>query len=155
MSCRAIRTHEYLYIRNYPRAGHPGWRPLQGGPAVAIMQEEMAADETVRRNYQLCFGLRPDEELYDVKADPYQMKNLAADPRFAEVKASLKKGLTDYMRTTDDPRATGHGEVFARYPIWAGGRTQMGGYNRTGQLELFDKSKYARWMKENFVEPAR
>ena len=28
----------------------------------------------------------------------------------------------------------------------------MGGYNRSGQLELFDKSKYAQWMKENFVE---
>jgi arylsulfatase A-like enzyme len=155
MSCRAIRTHEYLYIRNYPRQGHPGWKPVQGGPAVGIMQEEMAANETVRRNFELCFGLRPDEELYDVKTDPYQIKNLAADVRFAEVKATLKKGLTDYMRTTDDPRATGQGEVFARYPIWAGGRTQMGGYNRSGQLELFDKSKYAQWMKENFVEPAR
>lgn len=155
MSCRAIRTHEYLYIRNYQRQGHPGWKPVQGGPAVAVMQKEMAADETVRRNFELCFGLRPDEELYDVKADPYQMKNLAADPRFAEVKASLKKGLTDYMRTTGDARAAGRGEVFARYPIWAGGRTQMGGYNRSGQLELFDKSKYAQWMKENFVEPAQ
>jgi len=110
----------------------------------------------VRRNFELCFGHRPDEELYDVKADPYQMKNLAADPAFAKVKKSLEKALTDYMRTTDDPRAAGRGEVFARYPIWsnlhrfvAGGRTQMGGFNRTGQLELFDKSKYARWMKEN------
>ena len=97
----------------------------------------------MRRNYQLCFGLRPDEELYDVKADPYQMTNLAADLRFSEVKATLKKGLTDYTRTTDDPRAAGRGEAFARYPIWAGGRTQMGGYNRSGQLELFDKSNYA------------
>jgi len=52
------------------------------------------------------------------------------------------------------PRATGRGEVFARYPIWAGRRTQMGGYNRSGQLELFDRSKYAQWMKENSVEPA-
>ena len=79
----------------------------------------------------------------------------AADPRFAEIKASLKKALADYMRTTADPRATGHGEVFARYPIWAGGsKSQMGGFNRAGQLELFEKSKYARWMKENFVEPA-
>jgi N-sulfoglucosamine sulfohydrolase len=150
MSCRAIRTDKHLYIRNYPRKGHPGWRPLQGGPAVAIMQKEMAADETVRRNFELCFGHRPDEELYDVKADPYQMKNLAADPAFAKVKTSLEKALTDYMRTTADPRAAGRGEVFARYPIWAGGRTQMGGYNRAGQLELFDKSKYAQWMKENF-----
>ena len=153
MSCRAIRTHEYLYIRNYSRKGHPGWRPLQGGPAVAIMQKEMTADETVRRSFEMCFGVRPDEELYDVKADPYQVKNLATDPRFAEVKASLEKALSHYMRSTTDPRALGHGEVFARYPIWAGGRTRMGGFNRTGQFEVFDKSHYARWMKKNRVEP--
>ena len=36
----------------------------------------MAADETVRCNYELCFGLRPEEELFDVKADPYQMSLL-------------------------------------------------------------------------------
>ena len=27
----------------------------------------------------------------------------------------------------------------------------MGGYNRAGQLELFDKSKYVQWRKENFL----
>jgi hypothetical protein len=31
----------------------------------------------------------------------------------------------------------------------------MNGYNRAGQLELFDKSEYVQWMKENFFEPAR
>jgi len=110
----------------------------------------MAADETVKRNYELCFGLRPDEELYDVKADPWQMRNIASNPRFAEVKRTLEKGLTDYMRTTADPRASGGGEVFARYPIRAGGSPgKMGDYNRTGQLELFEPSRYAQWMKEN------
>jgi len=150
MSCRAIRTREYLYIRNYPRAGHVGWKAVQGGPAVNIMREEMAADETVKRNYQLCFGLRPEEELYDVKADPWQMRNLAGDPGFAEVKTSLAKALTDYMKTTDDPRANGHGDVFARYPTWTSGLPgKMGGYNRSGALEVFPKARYGEWIKKN------
>ena len=154
MSGRAIRTDKHLYIRNYPRQGHPGWKPLQGAPAVGIMQKTMATDDTVRRNYQLCFGLRPDEELYDIRTDPYQMKNLANDPEFAEVKKGLRKALTDYMRTTADPRASGGGEVFARYPLWgAGGKNRMGGYNRAGQFEVFDKSQYPRWMKDNHPEP--
>lgn len=150
MSGRAIRTDKHLYIRNYPRQGHPGWKPVQAGPTVGIMQKEMAANETVRRNYELCFGLRPEEELYDVKADPYQMHDLADDPRYAEIKKTLEKALADYMRATADPRAAGRGEIFARYPIWAGGSTsQMGGYNFAGQLELFHHSRYAQWMKEN------
>ena len=150
MSGRAIRTDKHLFIRNYPRQGHPGWKPVQAGPTVGIMQKEMAANETVRRNYELCFGVRPEEELYDVKADPYQMHDLADDPRYAEIKKTLDKALADYMRVTDDPRAAGRGDVFARYPIWAGGSTsQMGGYNRTGQLELFHHSQYAHWMKQN------
>ena len=38
-----------------------------------------------------------NEELYDVKADPWQTRNLAADPQFADIKESLKKELTDYL----------------------------------------------------------
>ena len=55
----------------------------------------------------------------------------------------------------DPVRVTGHGDVFVRYPIWDGGRMQMGGYNHIGLLELFDKSKYAQWMKENLVGQTR
>ena len=40
MSGRAIRTDMHLYIRNYPRQGHPGWKPVQAGPTVGIMQKE-------------------------------------------------------------------------------------------------------------------
>lgn len=150
MSCRAIRTDKHLYIRNFPREGHPGWRPVQGGPAVGIMQKEMAADEVVRRNYEMCFGTRPEEELYDVKADPWQMQNLAGDPEFAEVKASMAKDLALYMTTTGDPRARGGGDIFARYPIRAGkSQGTMGGYNRDGKLELFPATEYDAWMKEN------
>ena len=78
------------------------------------------------------------------------MHKLVDDHRFAEVKKTLQQALAAYMRATDDPRAAGRGEVFARYPIWAGGsKSQMGGYNRAGQLELFHLSRYAQWMNEN------
>ena len=151
MSCRAIRTAEFLYIRNYPRADHPGWKPTQAGPIVDIMQKQRETDETLKSdyNYRLCFGLRPQEELYDVKADPHQVKNLADDPRFAESKRKLNDALSKYMRTTEDPRAMGNGDIFEHYPVWCGRRGKMGGYNRSGKLELFHESEYARWMKEN------
>jgi hypothetical protein len=150
MSCRAIRTPEFLFIRNYPRAGHMGWKPTQAGPIVGIMQKQMATDEKVKQSYQLCFGLRPTEELYEVQADPHQVNNLAIDPRFADIKRELNDALVAHMKATGDPRATGDGEIFAHYPVWCSeGKNQMGGYNRVGQLEMFDQSRYAQWMKEN------
>ena len=52
------------------------------------------------------------EELYDCQADPQQMNNLAADPRYAMVKARLVKVMEDYQRRTGDPRITGDLKIF-------------------------------------------
>ena len=38
----------------------------------------------------------PAEELYDVEADPYELKNLAADPAMAGVLADLRQKLKDW-----------------------------------------------------------
>ena len=38
------------------------------------------------RCFDLAYGKRPREELYDLKADPHQMKNVAAEPKYAAVR---------------------------------------------------------------------
>jgi hypothetical protein len=40
--------------------------------------------------------------LYDLEADPYEMKNLANDPVAVKVQAEMEKRLTDWMRKTGD-----------------------------------------------------
>ena len=45
---------------------------------------------------------RPAEELYDLASDPLEMKNLADEPQFAEVKASLRKQLDAWMQQQGD-----------------------------------------------------
>ena len=57
--------------------------------------------------YRLSFGRRPPEELYDMKRDPHQLRNLAEEEKFAEVKSSLRQKMEDYLRATDDPRMQG------------------------------------------------
>ena len=49
-------------------------------------------------------GHIPNSEwlLYDVKNDPYQMKNLVHDPDSAKVKDKLKAWLADWRKRTDD-----------------------------------------------------
>jgi hypothetical protein len=45
---------------------------------------------------------RPFEELYDLDADPYEMKNLAENPEFQVTKNSLSKSLDEWMKQTGD-----------------------------------------------------
>lgn len=57
------------------------------------------------RTYQLIkrYMMRPAEELYDTGADPYEMDNLAADPRQAATRARLSAELDRWMTAQGDP----------------------------------------------------
>jgi len=75
----------------------------------------------VRPFFELCFGKRPAEELYDVREDPHQMVNLLEvrpDPNagpsidYEEIAAELANRLDEYLKMTGDTRV-GHEE-----PIW-------------------------------------
>ncbi len=58
-------------------------------------------------NYQLVkrFMTRPAEELYDSLTDPYEMNNLAADPKHAAIKSRLSAELERWMTAQGDPGA--------------------------------------------------
>ena len=45
---------------------------------------------------------RPEEELYDLRSDPLEMKNIAGDPANAGLKAELRKRLEAFMREQGD-----------------------------------------------------
>ena len=131
---RAIRTDEYLYIRNfepnrwpngtpnYQRAAFPGawFGDTDNGPTKTYMVENRDKDATHRRLYDLAFGKRPAEELFDLKSDPDQLNNVAADPAYAEIMKKLSTALTDELRATRDPRIIGGGEKFDHYKYLGG-----------------------------------
>lgn len=67
----------------------------------------------------------PAEELYDLRADPAQLRNLADDKTQAKPKAELRRLLDEWMRETgdprathDDPRATHDDDRWDRYPYY-------------------------------------
>ncbi|GMQ28174.1 sulfatase [Algoriphagus confluentis] len=113
---RAVRNQDYLYIWNPMPERNPAGDPTvhqsvgQYGDVdhsitkFLIMAMEGKAEAGQPDLFQLSFGLRPEEELYDVKKDPYQLHNLAADPAFAEVKIALRQQLIAWMEETNDPR---------------------------------------------------
>jgi N-sulfoglucosamine sulfohydrolase len=138
---RGIRTHQYLYIRNYDLDTMPGFNAVQGGPATEIMSREKDHDAEIARHYAISYGKRPEEELYDCLQDPFQMQNLASDDSYTETKNRLRAELQKYLIATNDPRASGRSEVFMTYPIWYSRGKQPGeslflGRDRTGKLVL-------------------
>ena len=114
---RALRTHDHLYIRNYaPELWPAGDPPLYGDVDAHMLQFpsptkmfllQRPDDAEYRSLFDLAFGKRPAEELYDLATDPYQMNNVAKDPAYESTRAELSARLQEYLRGTTDPREVG------------------------------------------------
>jgi arylsulfatase A-like enzyme len=55
------------------------------------------------RSFKYNRYIRHGEELYDLKNDPHEVKNLADNPRYANVKAALSRKLDEWIKDNDDP----------------------------------------------------
>ncbi|HRP06126.1 MAG TPA: DUF4976 domain-containing protein, partial [Opitutaceae bacterium] len=56
-------------------------------------------------------------ELYDLRKDPDQVKNVAGDPHYAEMKEELAAQLIGRLKDAGDPRVVGDGKTFDRSPF--------------------------------------
>ena len=111
---RALRTKDFLYIRNYDYDSWPaGDPPLFGDIDAHMLHYPCPTKMYLLKNknkvgithlFELGFGKRPAEELYDLAEDPYQMNNVAYLNKYNEVKDSLSDKLTIYLRIQGDPR---------------------------------------------------
>ena len=54
-------------------------------------------------DYQLTFNESERGELYDLKKDPYQLKNVCYEPAYAHVKKEYLNKLSKYLKETNDP----------------------------------------------------
>lgn len=124
--CRGIRTADFLYLRNlrpdrWP-AGDPTLHFAVGpwGDVDPSMTKQFILDHrdepAMKPFFELCFAKRPAEELYDLRSDPDQVKNLASDPAMAETKAKLSSQVDAWMRETADPRVDPAFDAWDKYP---------------------------------------
>ena len=78
----------------------------------------------INENYwNLSFGKRDNETLYDLKKDPDCIENIAKFDKYKSLKDSLKKVLIEDLTKNKDPRITGEGDIFDNY-IYAEKRTR-------------------------------
>lgn len=137
---RALRTPDYLYIINFKPDRYPLGDPyrLDGNdpPTVAEMTENTMVtipdedssptkawvvshrnDPQWQRFYEMAYGKRPREELYDLKSDPHEIHNVAADPKYAEVRKQLEQQLLAELKRGGDPRLIEGGKFFETPPM--------------------------------------
>ena len=128
--CRAVRTRDYLYIRNYAPdrwpAGHPDrafcardipFGEVDSSPTKQLLMENKDQSD-FRRFYDLAFAKRPAEELYALAEDPGQLVNLAGNRQFDQVQQQLAAQLQKYLVQTRDPRALGQDAPWDYYPYY-------------------------------------
>jgi len=100
---RTVVSEDYRYIKNY----YPDRPMMQAGyrDKKAIVKDMKKAHEEGKLTpYQEehWFGVRPVEELYNLKADPHQINNLAENPEFATILKEHRTVLEKWIKETDD-----------------------------------------------------
>ena len=118
---RGIIKDELLYIRNYfvdrwP-AGNPetGYLNCDGGATKTYILNQRRIHGKMEY-WELNFGKRVAEELYNVKEDPYCMNNLTDNASYDSRLKALRDEMTRRLTDQEDPRMLGRGEVFMTYP---------------------------------------
>ncbi len=136
---RSLRTHDFLYIRNFRPDRWPAGTPdaekattegrwladCDNGPTKLHMVEHRDDDPAHRRLYDLAFAKRPAEELYDLRKDPGEMTNVAGEGAYAEVRARLAARLLAELEATGDPRVLGGADRLEVYPYYGGGPMKL------------------------------
>jgi arylsulfatase A-like enzyme len=124
---RALRTKSFLYIRNFAPdrwpMGSPRFTSRADLPAFEQIEQSTYAvfadmdasptkawvvhhfdDPQYKWIYDLSFGQRPGEELYDLAQDPDQINNVAALPAYATVRKQMSDQLLGTLKEVGDPR---------------------------------------------------
>ena len=112
---RAIRTPDYLYIRNYEPDRWPAGNPETGYPNSDPGPTRSLLLRRFNGFYKLSFGKRPQEELYRISDDPDCVTNLADQPEFKKTREELRREMERRLRDEKDPRVLGNAAVFDTY----------------------------------------
>ena len=114
---RGIVKGDMLYLHNFEATRWPGGNPetgyleTDGSPTkTEVLKARLVPGQ--EHFWEVCFGKRPSDELYDLRRDPDCVSNLAAKVSFDV----LKRQLFSELKQQDDPRLTGEGAVFDTYP---------------------------------------
>ncbi len=152
---RGIISDGYLYLRNFkpdrwPK-GNPetGYLNCDGSPTKTYLLNTRRNKE-IMEFWQLNFGKRAAEELYDIEADPFCMNNLAQNEKYAALKTNLGEKMTQKLKEQNDPRIMGNGNIFDNYEYSGGVRNYYNRYMSGENVPAgwVNKTDYDAYLKE-------
>lgn len=121
---RMVRQGNYLYIRNaYPELQAMCVEAAPKFPAGKDLWDAHNAGTLNEFQKDIFLAPRPAEELFDVDADPHQLKNLAADDQYAAKTSQLRSILDRWTSQTrdsisTDPTPDRENAQGKKYPGW-------------------------------------
>ena len=95
---RAVRSDRWKFIYNctpwvpyspVDSAGGPGWKQMQAAAADGTLPAPLISTYFT--------APRPVYELYDLDADPSELRNLAGHPETADIEKELREALAEKM----------------------------------------------------------
>jgi N-sulfoglucosamine sulfohydrolase len=117
---RGIIHDQHLLLLNFkadrwpcgnPEANYPD---TDDSPTKQLLIEGRTNPD-VQSFWELCFGKRPAEELYNLSKNTDCVDNLAQLPEQQAVKAKLHAKLMESLKQQNDPRILGQGDIFDSY----------------------------------------
>jgi len=121
---RAVRDKQFKYIRNYrPEQGY--YLPLTYRERIPTMQEllRLRDDEKLDDIQALWFREnKPPEELYDCKADPHELNNLADDADYSKKLEELRVEMNRWIEEIGDQPNLPERELISQ--LWEGKDTK-------------------------------
>lgn len=137
---RCLRTHDYALIINFrpdrwpmgdpyklENGNSPTMQELENNTRVTLPDEDAGptkawlvkarTEDRWRSHFVWVYGKRPRLELYDLKKDPHETKNLADDPAYAGTLAQLQAELMAELQASDDPRLIEGGKFYETAPM--------------------------------------
>jgi arylsulfatase A-like enzyme len=125
--CRALRSVDYLYIENFGPAAWPMGESHSPSPPLDSSSGAWPSDAAafsfnidpsptkqfllqhrgepaVKPFFALACGPRPPEELYDLRKDPQQLRNVADQGAYRQIAGEMRARLEARLRAAQDPR---------------------------------------------------
>lgn len=101
---RTVRDGRYRYQRNFfPQLPFKPFEDFEFDAVVVKEWVDLARQGKLRGPQELlAFRFKPLEELYDSESDPHMVRNVAADPDYADVLHRMRGKLGEWMLDTRD-----------------------------------------------------
>ncbi len=121
---RAVRDERFKYIKNYrPQQGY--YLPVKYREQIPTMKELLRLKEENKLNdvqMQWFRTSKPQEELFDCRSDPYELVNLAEDPKYKDKLIELRSELERWLNSIEDLPDLPEKDLITK--LWSGKKTQ-------------------------------